>query len=154
MNHLGSNNKCTPLILTGLSSIKQVRVVGALSQLHEDVLQPHLLHFSCAIHDVDVLHQNLGVPIALHLGQPDKDGDFLLGLERLLDIDLEASKQERLEHSVQALHQGVVAQARVCAEPLVEVFGAGEDLWQKEVEQRPELVEVILQRRAGQQEPE
>ena len=119
--------------LTGLRSVEQVRVVDALSQLHEDVLQPHLLHLARPVHDVDVLHQDLGVPLALHLGQPDKDADLLLGQEGLLDVRLETAQEERLEHPVESLHQGVVSQARVGVEPLVEVVGAGENLGQEEV---------------------
>jgi hypothetical protein len=37
-------------------------------------------------------------------------------------------------------------------EPLVELLGGREHLGQQEVEQRPELVQVILQRRARQQQ--
>ena len=37
-------------------------------------------------------------------------------------------------------------------EPLLEVIAAGEDLGQQEVEQTPQLGEVVLQRRAGQQQ--
>lgn len=45
-----------------LSPIKQVGMVAALPQLHEDVQQAHLVHFSSRVQDVDVLHENLCVP--------------------------------------------------------------------------------------------
>ena len=54
-------------------------MVGALPQLHEDVLEPHLLHLASAVDDVDVLHEDLGVPLSLHLGQTDIDVNLLLG---------------------------------------------------------------------------
>ena len=64
---------------TWFCSVKEVGVVGALPQLHEDVLQPHLLHLASAVDDVDVLHEDLGVPLPLHLGQSDIDVNLLLG---------------------------------------------------------------------------
>ncbi len=54
---------------SGLGAVEEVRVVGALAQLHEDVLQAHLLQLAGAVDDVDVAHQNLGVHLALHLAQ-------------------------------------------------------------------------------------
>lgn len=33
-----------------LRAVEQVRVVAALAQLHQDVLQPHLLHLAGAVH--------------------------------------------------------------------------------------------------------
>lgn len=47
---------------SGLGAVKQVRVVAALPQLHEDVQQTHLVHLASRVKDVDVLHQNLCVP--------------------------------------------------------------------------------------------
>ena len=47
---------------TGLGAVEQVRVVAALAQLHEDVVQAHLVATSGAVHHVDVLHQDLRVP--------------------------------------------------------------------------------------------
>ena len=45
-----------------LGAVEQVRVVAALAQLHEDVVQAHLVATSGAVHHVDVLHQDLRVP--------------------------------------------------------------------------------------------
>uniref|UniRef100_A0AAG5DLD8 Uncharacterized protein n=1 Tax=Anopheles atroparvus TaxID=41427 RepID=A0AAG5DLD8_ANOAO len=136
-----------------LGPVEQVRVVGALAQLHEDVLQAHLLHLARPVHHVDVLHQDLGVPVALHLRQADEDLHLLLRQQPLLDLGLEPPQQERLQHGVQPLDQRVVVHALVRVEPAVEVIGAVEDVRQQEVEQRPELVQVVLQRRTGQQQP-
>ena len=52
-----------------LGAVEQVRVVAALSQLHQDILQSHLLSFTRAVHNVNVLHQDLGVPLPLHFGK-------------------------------------------------------------------------------------
>lgn len=46
-------------------------MVGALAQLHEDVLQAHFFNLSSPVDNVDVLHQDLGVEVTLHLGQAD-----------------------------------------------------------------------------------
>ena len=41
----------------------------------------------------------------------------------------------------------------VGVKPGVEVFGRAEDFRQEEVEKRPELVQIVLKRRSGQQQP-
>ncbi len=65
----------------GLHTVEEVGVVGALAQLHEDVLQTHFFNFSSSVYDVDVLHQDLGVQVTLHLGQADVQVDLFLGLK-------------------------------------------------------------------------
>lgn len=47
---------------SGFGPVKQVRVVAAFPQLHENVQQAHLVHLSGRVQDVNVLHQNLRVP--------------------------------------------------------------------------------------------
>ena len=44
----------------------------------------------------------------------------------------------------------VIAKAGVGVEPLIEVLGAAEHLGQEEVEQSPELVQVVLKRGSSQ----
>lgn len=46
-----------------------------------------------------------------------------------------------------------VVKATLSIEPGIKIFGWVKNVWQQEVEERPELVKVILQRCAGQQEP-
>lgn len=46
----------------GLRPVKQVRMVAAFPELHEDIQQTHFVHFACRVQDVDVLHENLCVP--------------------------------------------------------------------------------------------
>ena len=40
----------------GLGAVEQVRVVAALAQLHENVLQAHLFRLAGSVHYVYVLH--------------------------------------------------------------------------------------------------
>ena len=37
-------------------------MVAALAELHQDIEQPHLAGLTGSIHNVNVLHQNLGIP--------------------------------------------------------------------------------------------
>ena len=136
---------------TWLNSIKEVRVVGALAQLHQDVLKTHLLHLSGSVDDVDILHQDLGVEVALHLGQADVQVQFLLGEKRFFDVGFQTSEEEGFKNAVKTLNEVVVAEAAVGVEPLVEVFRAFKNVGKKEVQKRPELVEVVLQRRSSEQ---
>ena len=75
-----------------LDTIKEVRMVGALSQLHQDVLQSHLLNFASSVDNIDVFHENFGVELALHLGKANVQVDLLLWQERLLDVGLQTTQ--------------------------------------------------------------
>lgn len=48
-------------------------MVATLSKLHENIQKSEFLHFSSAINDVDVLHQNFLIPVSLHFAQSDID---------------------------------------------------------------------------------
>ena len=54
---------------------------------------------------------------------------------------------------MESLDEGLVTEGVVGVEPLVEVVRAVEDLGQEEVEEGPELVEVVLERSPGEQQP-
>lgn len=54
---------------------------------------------------------------------------------------------------MKTLHKRVIAEAVVGVKPFVEVVRAFKDVGQEEVEQGPELVEVVLQRGSGEQKP-
>jgi len=45
-----------------LGAVEEIGVIAALAQLHEDVEQSHAVRLSCGVYDVDVFHQDLGVP--------------------------------------------------------------------------------------------
>lgn len=47
-----------------LLTVEEVGVVGALPQLHQDVLQAHLLHLAGAVDDVDILQSCIRGPQA------------------------------------------------------------------------------------------
>lgn len=76
----------------GLSTVKQIRVITAFTQLHQNILKTHLFGLSGAVHDIDILHQDLGVPVPLHLRQPNEDLNFLLWKKRLLHVTLKTTK--------------------------------------------------------------
>jgi hypothetical protein len=106
----------------------------------------------------------LGVPGALHLAQTHVDLGLLLGGQVLLHLGLEAAQQERLQQRVQLLdHVLLLKTAAAEIEPGVEVLGwvsilpfykqlylrRREHIGQQEVKERPELMKVVLKRRAG-----
>lgn len=105
-----------------LSSIKEVGVVAAFSQLHQNVLQTHLLQLAGAVYNIDVPHQNLCVHFTLHLAQPDVDFELLLGLELLFHFGFQTTKKERSQDSVKTLNQSIVTQAVVGIEPFIEIL--------------------------------
>lgn len=77
------------------SSIKEVGVVTTLAQLHQNILQTHLLQLASAVYNIDVPHQNLSVHFTLHLAQSDVDFKFLLWLELLFYFSFQTSKKKR-----------------------------------------------------------
>ena len=126
-----------------LCSIKQVGVVYTLAKLdtsfgqlpdsastylHQNVLQPHLLSFPRTIDNVNVLHEDLGVPLPLHLAQSDEDLHLLLGQQRLLHVALQPPQQEGFEDSMKSCYQIVITKARVGVEPLIKILRAAEHL--------------------------
>lgn len=75
---------------TGLSTIKEIRMIGTLSQVHQNV---HQSHFSSAlvatsVKDVDILQENLLVPVLLHLRHWHVNVDQFFGKEGLFYICL------------------------------------------------------------------
>lgn len=63
---------------TWFCAIKKVWVVGTLAKLHQDVEQSHLVTLASSIDNINVLHQDLGVPLSLHLAQANVDLGLLL----------------------------------------------------------------------------
>lgn len=49
-------------IHTRFCPIKQVRVICAFAQLHQNIQQSHLVWFACSIHYINILHQDFRVP--------------------------------------------------------------------------------------------
>ena len=88
---------------TWLNAIKQIRMVAALPQLHENVEQAHALRLRRRrVEQVNILHQDFGVQLPLHATQAHVQLGLLLGQQPLLHLGLEAPEQERLENLVQS----------------------------------------------------
>mmetsp|Transcript_8845 Transcript_8845/g.30409 ORF Transcript_8845/g.30409 Transcript_8845/m.30409 type:complete len:769 (-) Transcript_8845:151-2457(-) len=133
-----------------LGALEQVRVIAALPQLHHDVEQPAPLPRT--VDGVDVLLHQVLVPLQLHLAHTNLQDGLLLGGQALLDLCLHPTQQERPQQLVQLVHGLVLLGVRVDLEPLIELFRAGKDVRQQKVEESPELVQVVLQRRTGDQQ--
>ena len=78
----------------------------------------------------------------------------MLWWEALLHVHLESSKHEGTENLVQLRDELVllVGIVNVEIEPIVELFGTRKDIGDQEVEQSPQLVQIILQGSSGQEQ--
>lgn len=103
---------------------RTVRVIATLSKLHDNVEKPRfsLLFARRPIDSVNILFQDHSVPFSLHVGHANVDVDLLLGEERVLNIGLDSSKQERPENLVKLLDDGVLIVVASHLEPRVEVL--------------------------------
>ena len=141
-------------------ALEQVRVVADLAERHQHV------------HDAEVGPGLEGVPglaaghvvlvqLPLPLAEPAGHQVLELGRQVLLDFGLEAAQEEGPQDAVQPLHDALVPEvgpARLddvgegCQEPRLELVVAGEDVGHEEVEERPELHQVVLQGGASEEE--
>mmetsp|Transcript_8914 Transcript_8914/g.21077 ORF Transcript_8914/g.21077 Transcript_8914/m.21077 type:complete len:452 (+) Transcript_8914:1433-2788(+) len=133
----------------GLLALEEVRVVAALAELHHNVEQPRALA-ALAVDRVNVLLQHARVQRLLHLAHGNVHVDLGLLGEALLDVGLEAAEEEGAKDAVQL--PGHLLGLLGGLEERIEVIGVCELVWQQEVEQRPQLVQVVLQRRAREQQ--
>ena len=131
--------------------IRIVEFESVALYLHKNVQQLDFLPFG-AVEHVQILHQQLRVQISLDFAEADVDFRFLLGRESLLHVGLDATQQEGAEHAMKTLDEVVVTEAAVGVEPSVEIVGRGEKIRQQKVEQRPQFVEIVLERGAGEEE--
>mmetsp|Transcript_41676 Transcript_41676/g.114833 ORF Transcript_41676/g.114833 Transcript_41676/m.114833 type:complete len:297 (+) Transcript_41676:818-1708(+) len=141
--------------------LEEVRVVAALAELHQHVLQPHLL--AGALGELPL--EQVLVHLLLPVREPREQNVLVLFGQADLDVRLEPPQQKRPQDLVElgddrvlelALHDLllVVVLGEVEVEPRLERVEVVEDVRQQEVEQRPQLGQVVLQRRAGQEQPE
>ena len=128
---------------TWLGTVKEVRVVGALAELHHDILEAGL-GGTDTVHSIDIALEQLLVVVSLHLRHATVKMSLLLWWEILLDISLHATKHEWADNGMERLHDGLLTTFTVQVEELIKVVGRCELLWQKEVEERPELVKIVL----------
>ena len=151
------------LVLVGavrrVQVVEEVRVVAHLPELHRAVLQRPPLP-AVAERDRAPLRDLLVVvllPVA-HVALDDLR--HLVG-QLALDLGLFAAEEERADHLVQAVddEEALLLRERHVVllalegrgEPLVEGPGALEDGGQDEVEERPKLVQVVLDGRPGEE---
>ena len=100
------------------------------------------------VEGVHVALEDVLVLLALHGRELRVHDELGLGRDARLDVDLDAPEQEGLEHAVQLRDDLLLDLLVLEVEPRVEVLRVGEDVGDEEVEQRPQLVQVVLQRRA------
>ena len=82
---------------------QQVAAREGPSRLHDDGEHPRAPPRlrRRRIEHVDVLRQDIAVPLALHLGHSDQQLDLLLRWQVLLDVSLEPTEEERAKDAVQ-----------------------------------------------------
>ena len=51
---------------SGLGPVKQIGMVDTFSQLHKNILQSHFLNLASAIDNINVFHENFGVPFPMN----------------------------------------------------------------------------------------
>mmetsp|Transcript_24499 Transcript_24499/g.75672 ORF Transcript_24499/g.75672 Transcript_24499/m.75672 type:complete len:292 (-) Transcript_24499:33-908(-) len=140
---------------------EQVGVVAALSQLHGQVQngRPRRAGSSGVVagapsHDVDLPEETVAVDVALRLGHGREQDGFGLGGQGLFDVVLQSPEDEGSQEFVELFYDGGlgVGVDDLQVEELVEFLRRRKDVREEEIQQRPELVQVVLQRRSGNQE--
>ena len=135
-----------------LGALKQVGVIAHFPQMHQDILQRGRADAVHGIEDGNVPQENVFIPRPLHGSQLDKQLDLRLGREIFLHVRLDATQQKGPEDGVEPLHEAHVRLACLVVKPWVEISGRLENVGQEKVQERPQFVEVVLQRGAGQEE--
>ena len=91
---------------------QQVAAREGLSRLHGDVEHPRAVPLRRRrVEHVDILRQNVRVPLALHLGHADQQLDLLLSWQVLLDVSLEPAEEERAKDAMQLRGAPVMSRA-------------------------------------------
>lgn len=114
----------------------------------------HHAPVSTARQGLQVLLDQGSIPLLLHVTHTNLQNGLLLGGQAALHIRLDTAQQEGTQHLVQLLHHlGLLLLASITqAEPLLELLCAAEHLRQQEVEQGPQLVQVVLQGGTGDEQ--
>lgn len=87
----------------------------------------------------------------MHVRHAEVEVNLLLGKQALFDIAFDSAQQEGAQDLVKLLDDGVLVTV-LAREPLVESLGITKNVGKEEVEKRPQLVEVVLQRCTGDEE--
>lgn len=124
-------------------------MIATLAQLHHGVHEiGHVGAGGATRQELKVLLENGTIVLLLGVGELDLDDGLLLGREILLDVLLETTQHHRFEQRLQLAHLRVGLEI---AELLQELAARVELLRLEEVEQREQLLDVVLQRRAREQ---
>lgn len=110
-------------------------MVATFSKLHDDVEQSSL-RLSLATGSIDrinILLENLLVPLDLHLRHSQVNINLLLGQQTLLNIALYTTEKEGPKYPVKLLDHRVLVPI-LAREPLVKSFGITENVRKQEVE--------------------
>ena len=139
--------------------LEEVGVVAHLAQLHEHVHDAEKGARAQRVARLPAGHKVL-VEQPLALRERARYDVLDLILEALLDVLLEAAQQEGAQDLVQPLDDVLVDRLGALdhpgdrvAEPVLELPVTFEDVRHQKVQQRPQLHEVVLQRRASEQQP-
>ena len=83
----------------GLGTIEKIWMIGALSQMHQNIHQPHFTTalVATSIQNVDILEKNLFVPVLLHLRHRNVDVDHFLWQEGLFYVGLFGGQKESFQ---------------------------------------------------------
>ena len=100
----------------------------------------------------EVAHEHAPIPVDLHRRERQEDGRLRLGRQPLFDVRLETTEQAALQQPVQLAHQTWVDCSQLRIDGGVEELGRREDIGEQKVEQRPQLMQVVLDRRTGQEQ--
>jgi len=151
------------LVIFSLAYLKNERMVADLAQLHDGVHEGLGAVLAALVVGQD-LAPGLHVVVDLALQRRHVALDDVLDLvgQLALHLLLEAPEQERPEHLVQAPDDEqrlLLVQLHLLAgggegrvEPLLEGGAGLEDGGQQEVEEGPELGQLVLERRAGEEQ--
>ena len=138
----------------GLGAVEEVRMVAHLAEVHHDVLHARRAHLLARRGERrQVAQQHAPVQVHLHRRERQVDRRLRLGRQPLFDVRLQPAEQAALQQPVQLADERLVDVARLRVEGGVEKVGGREDIGEEEVEQRPQLMQVVLDRRARQQQP-
>ncbi|GIX63107.1 NADH-quinone oxidoreductase subunit L [Babesia caballi] len=147
-----------------LPPLEEVGVVARLAQLHGQVLQLHLHDRGVAVVGAqlrNIAAEQVAVQPLLHGAQRNHQEQLVLGGHVGEHVLLRPPQHEGAQDLVEARNYAQVARLALLLRQLLgadeveldlKLLRGGEDLGEEEVEQRPQLLQVVLQRRAGDQQ--
>ena len=141
-----------------LNFIEQIRMVANFLQLHQNIEQLNSV-FTWTIHRINISCDYSFVKLFLQLRQSYKHVNFFFGLDVCFDVDLEPSQHEWFQQTMNLFYDGFLLLwiffilIMSYHEKIVEIIRRFKKLRHKEVEEGPQLFQVILKWRSCQQKP-